>query len=125
MQPDDSNDNITWTSSVPTVATVAEGVVTGINVGTTVITATTHSGQKASCTVVVENATIEVTKITLNKTSLNLVKGNSETLTATVYPSDASNKTLTWKSSKRQNNGCCSRNSNNYSNSKQRSASHL
>ena len=99
MQPDDSNDNITWTSSVPTVATVAEGVVTGINVGTTVITATTHSGQKASCTVVVENATIEVTKITLNKTSLNLVKGNSETLTATVYPSDASNKTLTWKSS--------------------------
>ena len=46
-----------------------------------------------------ENPTVDVTKVTLNKNSLNLVKGNSETLTATVYPSDASNKTLTWKSS--------------------------
>jgi uncharacterized repeat protein (TIGR02543 family) len=42
---------------------------------------------------------IGVTSIKLNKTTLSLKKGNSETLTAKVYPDDASNKGVTWKSS--------------------------
>ena len=43
--------------------------------------------------------TVAVTGVTLNKTSLNLVEGDSETLTATVAPSNATNKTVSWKSS--------------------------
>ena len=37
--------------------------------------------------------------ISLSKTSLTLVKGNTATLTATVAPSNASNKQLIWLSS--------------------------
>lgn len=42
---------------------------------------------------------ISVTGVQLNKTSLELTKGNTETLVATVLPSDAANKKVTWSSS--------------------------
>ena len=42
---------------------------------------------------------VSVTGVTLNKTSLTLNKGASETLTATVSPSNATNKSVTWSSS--------------------------
>ena len=42
---------------------------------------------------------ISVTGVTLNKTSLTLNVGASETLTATVTPSNATNKSVTWTSS--------------------------
>ena len=41
----------------------------------------------------------KVTGITLNKTSLSLQKGQSASLTATVAPSNATNKNVTWSSS--------------------------
>ena len=40
-----------------------------------------------------------VTGITLNKNSMSLAAGTSEKLTATVLPSNATNKNLTWRSS--------------------------
>lgn len=40
-----------------------------------------------------------VTSVSLNKQTLSLEEGNSETLTATVAPSDATNKAVSWKSS--------------------------
>ena len=43
--------------------------------------------------------TIAVTGVTLNATSGELVVGGQTTLTATVSPADASNKTITWTSS--------------------------
>ncbi len=49
--------------------------------------------------ITVTNPTVAVTSVSLNKTSLSLVKGNSTTLTATVNPSNATNKALTWSTS--------------------------
>ena len=43
--------------------------------------------------------TVAVTGVSLSKTSLSLVEGGSETLTATVAPSNATNKSVSWKSS--------------------------
>ncbi len=43
--------------------------------------------------------TVAVTGVALNKTSLSLVEGSSETLTATVAPDNATNKAVSWKSS--------------------------
>lgn len=43
---------------------------------------------------------ILVTNVALNKTSLQLFKGDTEQLTATITPADAENKELTWTSSK-------------------------
>ena len=44
-------------------------------------------------------ATVAVTGVSLNKQTLSLVEGGSETLTVTVAPSNATNKAVTWKSS--------------------------
>jgi len=53
----------------------------------------------ATCKVTVTAKTVKVTGVALNKTSLNVVKGKTATLKATVSPSDAANKAVTWKSS--------------------------
>ena len=44
--------------------------------------------------------TVKVTGITLNKTELTLTAGGKETLTATVKPDNATDKTVTWTSDK-------------------------
>ena len=42
---------------------------------------------------------ISVTGVKLNKAELSLEKGKTETLTATIEPSTATNKSVTWESS--------------------------
>lgn len=52
-----TNKNVTWSSSDTSVATVSEGIVTGVSAGTVTITVTTVSGNKtATCTVVVQES---------------------------------------------------------------------
>ena len=95
----DSKD-LLWTSSDPSVATVDHsGKVTAIKYGTATIyaTATDGSGVKGSCTITVEG--IKVSSITLSSSTLNISKGQSKTLTATIVPSNADNKSLQWSSS--------------------------
>lgn len=98
-----TNKDVSWNSSDSSVATVENGRVTAKKAGSTVITVTTSDGNKtASCNVTVtekEPETIPVTGVSLNKTSLALEAGNSETLTATVTPSNATNQAVTWNSS--------------------------
>ncbi|MBP5231541.1 MAG: Ig-like domain-containing protein, partial [Clostridia bacterium] len=56
-----TNHRLIWTSSDPSVATVSEsGVVTGVGVGSTYVTAETESGRKGSCkvTVVQKDSTV-------------------------------------------------------------------
>ena len=91
-----TNKNVTWTSNHPEIATVENGVVTAVAAGEATITATTEDGNNvATCTVTVATP---VTAVTLDKTTLSIKRGNTETLTATVEPEDASNKNVTWAS---------------------------
>ena len=97
-----TNKNVTWESSNTSVATVdATGKVTAVSAGTANITVTAQgdSTKSASCTVTVTAATVPVTGVSLNKDSLALGVGDSETLTATVKPEDATNQAVTWTSS--------------------------
>ena len=94
-----TNKTVTWTTSNSSVATVSGGKVTAVAVGTATITAKSNNGKTATCTVTVVNPTVEVTGISLNKTSTTITKGNTETLTATISPSNATNKTVTWTTS--------------------------
>ena len=97
-----ANKKLTWTSSNTNVATVnSNGVVTSKGNGTATITAKATDGSNisATCSVTV-SAPILVTGVSLNKTSLTFSALNTtQTLTATITPSDASNKILTWTSS--------------------------
>ena len=97
VNPSDATDKtVTWTSSDQTIATVSNGVVTAKKVGTATITA--KAGDKtATCQITV--VATEVTSVSLNKTSASLKAGETVTLTATVNPSDATDKTVTWSSS--------------------------
>ena len=96
-----TNRNVTWSSDNPSVATVNNGVVSAVSEGTATITVTAQgdSTKSASCTVTVTAAAVPVTGVTLNKTSTSLYVGDTETLTATVAPDNATDKTVTWTSS--------------------------
>ena len=95
-----TNKAVTWSSDNSGVATVSNGVVTAVTPGTATITVTAQgdSTKSASCTVTVTAAAVPVTGVTLNKTSTSLYVGDTETLTPTITPDNATNKNLTWSS---------------------------
>ena len=98
-----TNQTVTWSSSKESVVTVDSGKVTAKAKGNATITCTANdgSGVTATCAVTVTDPIIKVTSITLNKTSLTLEVEKSETLTATVKPDNATDKTVTWSSDKK------------------------
>lgn len=84
-----------WSSSAENVATVTRGVIAAKAAGTATITA--KAGDKtATCSVTVENITVEISKATLS-----LERGSEETLTATVKKNGAAVATekVDWASS--------------------------
>ncbi len=87
-----------WSSSKKSVATVsASGRVTAKKPGTAIITATTaDGGYEASCIV---SVTAPVTGIKINSEDMKVPVGETRTLTATLSPSNATNKNIIWKSS--------------------------
>ena len=103
-------ESVKYESEKPSVASVdADGKVTAIAVGDTRITfsaiGTVSPGDASrtesftgSCIVTVTAASVAVTEVTLNKTTLSLEKGKSETLTATVKPDTATDKNVNWSS---------------------------
>lgn len=96
VTPADFTDEVVWKSSDTSVATISDtGVVTAKNVGVTTIRVSVGN-KNASCQVTVVQP---VTSISLNKTSLSLDGGSTYQLTASVYPSNANNKEITWSSS--------------------------
>ena len=99
VNPSDATDkSVTWSSSDATVASVDQsGKVTAHKAGSAEITAKA-GGKSAKCTVTVSKKIVSVTSITLNKTSLTLEIGETETLTASVLPENATNKEVTWTS---------------------------
>ena len=108
-----SNKSVKWTSSNTKVATVSSsGKVTAVANGNTIITATAAdgSGKKDICAVTVnipKQATptptpnvVKVSSVSLNQSSLSLTKkGQTARLSATVSPSNATNKSINWSSS--------------------------
>ena len=95
-----TNKSVAWTSSNEAVATVdANGVVTAIAVGEAVITATTTDGSNLSATCKVTVVATLAESITLNVTEASLKVDETTTLTATVLPETATNKSVTWTSS--------------------------
>lgn len=97
VEPDNAtNKNLSWSSSDPTVATVADGVVTPVKAGVATITVTTEDGEhSATCKVTVIQP---ATGITLDKQKVVLVGAATEQLKAAVVPVEA-NQTIVWKSS--------------------------
>ena len=102
-----TNTAVTYKSSNESIAKVdSKGVITAVAKGTATITVTTTDGQKtATCEVTVTEKTeagegkVSVESISLNQTKVSLEKGKTTTLVATVKPTNATNKAVTYKSS--------------------------
>ena len=98
LPKDAEYDGVTWASSNASVASVNSGTVTAVKEGTATITASA-GGKSATCTVTVSTKVVAVTSIALDKTSLSMQVGETETITATVSPDNATDKSVTWGSS--------------------------
>ncbi len=96
--PEDSfNKDVTWESDDESIATVDNGVITAINPGKANITVkTVEGGITALCEVTVHEP---VQKIELDKADATLNKGEELQLSASIYPSNASNQNVTWQTS--------------------------
>ena len=102
VTPADASDKtVSWTSSNESVAIVGTGgEVTGVKAGNATITVTTKSGnKKATCAVTVNANKVAVESVSLSKGELSLTEGETESLTATVKPENATDKSLEWSSS--------------------------
>lgn len=96
--PGAATNSVTWSSSNPEIATVSKtGTVRGVAAGQATITATTTEGFTDSVTVTVEP--VRVSGITINTAAQTIDLGASLRISATVSPSNADNKTLSYQSS--------------------------
>ena len=93
-----STRNVTYKSSNENVATVSNGTVTGVSAGKATITIKTKNGHEETFEVTVIESNL--TKITLNPTTLNFAVGDtaSKKISATLEPADAMNRKITWTS---------------------------
>ncbi|MCR4910490.1 MAG: Ig-like domain-containing protein [Bacteroidales bacterium] len=102
IQPSDAKVTVEWKCDKPEVVALGsisdtQAKVQGLAEGKATVTA--HAGGKtATCEVTVTGGTttIAVTSITLDHTQLDMTVGQKAKLVATVYPEDATNKTLNW-----------------------------
>ena len=91
--------DVSWSSSNSDIVTVDQsGNVVGVGKGNALVTVTTvDSGYTDTCQVSV-GGYIQVTNLSVSPKSLNLVKNASAKLTASITPSNATDKTVTWTS---------------------------
>jgi uncharacterized protein YjdB len=98
------NKIVKWETSDASIATVSQnGIITAVDYGVCYITVTTDDGGFEACVIVyVAKSSAQVgdkavTGVTLYPATLTLVEGGAPfKLTATVLPSDAANKAVTW-----------------------------
>ena len=102
-----ANKALTWTSSDTKVVTVNNGKISAVGEGTATITASlsyvpAEGKGKDSCTITVtkqQSTTVYANSVKMSKTSIQMNVGETATLSATVSPSNATDKALTWSSS--------------------------
>jgi uncharacterized protein YjdB len=93
-----TNKAVSYSSSNTTVATVnSAGLVTAIAAGTATITVTTQDGAKTDTSAV--TVVVPVTGVTLTPATASLAVGATQQLTASVAPSNATNKAVSYSSS--------------------------
>ena len=95
-----ANKVVNWVSSNINIATVnnISGLITAINSGSVIITASTTDGSLLSATVNITVNTIKATSISITPTSGTLNLNATLQPNAIVLPSNTTNKTLTWSS---------------------------
>ena len=94
-----TNKAVEWSIADASIATIMDGVVKAVALGETTVTVTTvDGGFTATASITVAESIIKVTGVELDKSALALEVGDSETITATITPANATNKAISWSS---------------------------
>lgn len=101
LPADASDPSLIWSSSDPAVAAVSQnGQVCAIARGQVTVTATTvDGGYSAACSITIIQP---VTKIELDRSALRLTLGQSDQLTATIWPDNANDLSVIWETDNAQ-----------------------
>ena len=96
-----TNKAVKWESSNEAVATVSNGKVKAISQGTAniIVKSEADNSKTATCAVTVTAPTPETPSVRLNKDTLTLSAGETDTLTAMVKPDSLTDKSVTWSTS--------------------------
>ncbi len=99
-----TNKNVTWTSSNPAVASVdASGCVTAVGNGVATIIVTTEEGRfTATSTITVDFPIADpilAAQVTINGAEKTMYIGDKIALTATVFPPQTTDTSITWSTS--------------------------
>ncbi len=98
VKPSDAtNKNLVWKSNDDNIAKVTNGKVEALKAGTTIISAESNNNKVAQIKVNVSD--IKVQSVSLNKNKITTYVGYNFKLDATIQPSNAKDKTITWSSS--------------------------
>lgn len=96
IKPDDAKTTVTWSSSDTQVATIDQnGLAKCLKPGVTTITATTHNGLSVTSKLTVFPLP---SSIEISRGELTLTEGESFTLSATVLPAEAQDRSVNWLS---------------------------
>lgn len=102
ISPSDATDkSVQWQSDRTDVATVdRNGHVNALKAGEAMVSVQTNDGGKtASCRIIVSRKVISVTGVKLDKSSVELIVGETVVLSATVSPDDATDREVKWSTS--------------------------
>lgn len=101
LLPEDAEDKTYgFMSSDSNVATVnSDGYIVGVSAGTCNVTAVSSNGViSEACVVTVTAPVVKVTDISLSESSVSNVVGETRVLVATVQPTNATDKSVLWRS---------------------------
>ena len=100
VTPSTASQAVVWATSKASVATVSQsGVVTAVGEGMAVVTATTTDGSNRTATCIVTVARRMATNISVAPTTASLQVGGTLQLAATVLPTSATDRSVTWRTS--------------------------
>jgi len=91
-----TNQSVIWSSTSTNATVNSSGVVTAVSAGSAVIRAITVSGNLvATCSLTI---TVPVISVSVSPIICTINAGSTTTLRATIIPSNATNKSVTWSS---------------------------
>lgn len=93
------NQNLKWVSDNNNVSVDTKGNIVANKVGKSIITVSSSNGKTASCTINVIDTTVEVKSLSLNASSKEMTIYQTDQLYATINPSNATIRNITWTSS--------------------------
>lgn len=97
IYPTNATSNVTYSSSDTSIVSVDnDGNIEALKKGNAFITIATDNGKKAVCAITVSDNKVAVTKITLDKDEVEIEVGKSYQLKATISPSNATSKVVSW-----------------------------